>query len=107
MARSLFTPPWMYDRQGDWARPPAGIPATNSSSFWTGVVQQTKWAKEIHIVLDNLSAHKTKAVEEFLAENPQRPISFHADLLFMVQSSRDLVRQDSARRHRPRRFHFG
>lgn len=34
-------------------------------AFLTGVVQPAKWAKEIHIVLDNLSAHKTKAVEEF------------------------------------------
>jgi len=43
--------------------------------FLTGVVQQTKWAKEIHIVLDNLSAHKTKAVEEFLRQNPR--VRFH------------------------------
>jgi transposase len=43
--------------------------------FVTGVVRQTKWAKEIHIVLDNLSAHKTKAVEQFLQENPR--VRFH------------------------------
>jgi transposase len=43
--------------------------------FLTGVVRQTKWAKEIHIVLDNLSAHKTKAVEQFLQENPR--VRFH------------------------------
>ena len=44
-------------------------------AFLTGMVQQTKWAKEIHIVLDNLSAHKTKAVEEFLQQNPR--LRFH------------------------------
>jgi transposase len=43
--------------------------------FLTGVVQQTRWAKQIHIVLDNLSAHKTKAVEQFLQQNPQ--VCFH------------------------------
>jgi transposase len=43
--------------------------------FLTGIVQQTRWAKEIHIVLDNLSAHKTKTVEEFLRQNPK--VRFH------------------------------
>lgn len=43
--------------------------------FLTGVVQQTRWAKQIHIVLDNLSAHKTKAVEQFLQHNPR--VRFH------------------------------
>ena len=32
--------------------------------------------QEIHIVLDNLSAHKTKAVEQFLAEHPKVHIHF-------------------------------
>jgi transposase len=75
-------------------------------AFLTGMVQQTKWAKEIHIVLDNLSAHKTKAVEEF-AKEPAPPLSFHSHLLLLAQPSRTLVRQDSARRHRPRRLHLG
>jgi DDE superfamily endonuclease len=35
----------------------------------------TFWAKQIHIVLDNLSAHKTKAVKEFLEQNPR--VRFH------------------------------
>jgi transposase len=43
--------------------------------FLTGVVQQAKWAREIHIVLDNLSAHKTKAVEQFLQNHPR--VRFH------------------------------
>src|SRR5664279_5627983 len=43
--------------------------------FLSGVVRQTKWAREIHIVLDNLSAHKTKAVEQFLQHNPR--VRFH------------------------------
>jgi hypothetical protein len=32
---------------------------------------KAKWAPELHIVLDNLSAHKTQAVQQFLADNPQ------------------------------------
>jgi transposase len=43
--------------------------------FVTSIVGKTKWAKEIHIVLDNLSAHKTPAVQEFLAANPK--VRFH------------------------------
>ena len=36
--------------------------------FLTDIVGRTRWAKEIHIVLDNLSAHKTPAVQEFLEQ---------------------------------------
>ncbi len=43
--------------------------------FLRDIVQQTKGAQEIHIVLDNLSAHKTKTVEEFLRQNPR--LRFH------------------------------
>ena len=44
-------------------------------AFLSEVVKRTRWAREIHIVLDNLSAHKTKAVEQFLAEHPK--VHFH------------------------------
>jgi len=43
--------------------------------FLTGVVSKAQWAKEIHIVLDNLSAHKTQAVRDFLEANPK--VRFH------------------------------
>jgi hypothetical protein len=43
--------------------------------FLGEVVASAKWAREIHIVLDNLSAHKTKAVHEFLAAHPK--VRFH------------------------------
>jgi transposase len=32
--------------------------------------QRTRPYKEIHVIADNLSAHKTKLVSEFLAEHP-------------------------------------
>src|SRR6202162_478986 len=44
-------------------------------AFLKGLVERAEWAKEIHVVLDNLSAHKTKDVERFLAEHPQ--VRFH------------------------------
>jgi len=43
--------------------------------FLTDIVDRTRWAKEIHIVLDNLSAHKTPAVQEFLQQHPT--VHFH------------------------------
>ena len=45
-------------------------------AFLEGLVERTPtWAKEIHVVLDNLSAHKTKDVAQFLAEHPR--VRFH------------------------------
>lgn len=44
-------------------------------SFLTQLVAKTKRAREIHIVLDNLSAHKTQAVEQFLKAHPK--VRFH------------------------------
>jgi transposase len=43
--------------------------------FLAGLVSKAQWAKEIHIVLDNLSAHKTQAVRDFLEANPK--VRFH------------------------------
>jgi transposase len=44
-------------------------------AFLNEIVNKTPAHKEIHIVLDNLSAHKTQAVDEFLKENPR--VHFH------------------------------
>src|SRR5687767_4511155 len=44
-------------------------------SFLAHILDKTAAHKEIHIVLDNLSAHKTKAVSEFLEQNPR--VKFH------------------------------
>ena len=43
--------------------------------FLTGLTNKARWASEIHIVLDNLSAHKTQAVHEFLEAHPR--VRFH------------------------------
>jgi transposase len=44
-------------------------------AFISDLIKRARWAKEIHIVLDNLSAHKTKAVQQFLANHPK--VRFH------------------------------
>src|SRR3989475_1816286 len=43
--------------------------------FLRELVKKARWAKQIHIVLDNLSAHKTQAVREFLQQHPR--VRFH------------------------------
>ena len=44
-------------------------------AFLDGLLARTKWAREIHVVLDNLSAHKTKDVQRFLSAHPK--VRFH------------------------------
>jgi transposase len=44
-------------------------------SFLGELAEKADSAREIHIILDNLSAHKTKAVEEFLRDHPK--LRFH------------------------------
>jgi transposase len=45
-------------------------------SFLEQVVKQCRGRQEIHIILDNLSAHKTKKVEAFLQEHPNVKLHF-------------------------------
>jgi len=70
----LICGPGCEDRQdpGEDSETP---PSSEFISFLSELVSRARWAKEIHIVLDNLSAHKTKAVQEFLAEHPK--VRFH------------------------------
>jgi transposase len=49
--------------------------STEFIAFLNRLLSRTRWAKEIHIVLDNLSAHRTKAVEGFLTQHPK--VHFH------------------------------
>ena len=61
----------------------------------------------VHVICDNLSAHKTPQVEAFVAEHPRLHLRFHADLFVVVESSRTLVCQDRTRSHPSRRLSFG
>jgi transposase len=45
-------------------------------AFLQQLLGKARWAKEIHIVLDNLSAHKTQAVQQFLAQHPKLRFRF-------------------------------
>jgi transposase len=50
--------------------------STEFVGFLTELLRKAKWAPEIHIVLDNLSAHKTRAVEQFLTDHPKVRLHF-------------------------------
>jgi len=54
-------------------------------AFLNQVLSKARWAKEIHILLDNLSAHKTKAVKDFLGAASESALPLHADLLVVVE----------------------
>lgn len=45
-------------------------------NFLERLVAKGRWAKEIHIILDNLSAHKTKKVGEFLEAHSKVKLHF-------------------------------
>jgi transposase len=45
-------------------------------AFLTQLLAKAKWAREVDILLDNLSAHKTQAVEQFLAGHPKVRLHF-------------------------------
>jgi DDE superfamily endonuclease len=57
-------------------------------AFLQELVNKTRWAKQIHIVLDNLSAHKTKAVEGFSGAESESSVPLHTHLLVVVESGR-------------------
>jgi transposase len=44
--------------------------------FLDRLVVKTRWAREIHIILDNLSAHKTERVRAFLQTHPKVKLHF-------------------------------
>jgi transposase len=67
--------------------------------FLDQVVRLCQPKQEIHIIVDNLSAHKTKQVAEFLGRTPGSKTALHADLLFVVESGRELVRPHRTRRN--------
>lgn len=45
-------------------------------AFLTDLVSQQPDGQEVHVILDNLSVHKTKAVQEFLRERPNVHLHF-------------------------------
>src|SRR5437588_11765757 len=76
MARCRSTPLWMCEAAGCTAKRPPATPATSLwifSSKWLGCA---KPKQEIHVILDNLSAHKTQKVTSFLQKHPNVKLHF-------------------------------
>jgi transposase len=70
------------------------------------VVSGCKPYQEIHIILDNLSAHNDHSSRRVPESKYQREASFHAHLLFLAESSRNLVCTTGARSYRSWHLHF-
>lgn len=87
------------------ARPRQVIPAKMPSHI-EEVVTHCPAMQQIPIILDKLSAHKTRMVGEFPSEKLSCTVPLHTDILFMAQPCGALVRQDQARRHCPWCLHF-
>ena len=61
---------------------------------------------DVHIVMDNYATHKTAAVKAWLARRAHWHIHFDADLRFLDQSGRTLVRRTDAQAVAARRAHL-
>jgi transposase len=75
MAHCRFTPR-SIPRPGRFlARQPRDTSA-EFVAFLTDIVANQPNGKEIHVIADNLSAHKTKGVDQFLTEHPSVHLHF-------------------------------
>ena len=54
-------------------------------AFLRDIVAHQPAGQEIHVIADNLSAHKTKRVQEFLQRTSDGATALHADLLIVVE----------------------
>ena len=76
-------------------------------AFLTDIVAQPAQAAKRSTSSPTTSRRtRPSVVEQFLADASQRSSALHADLLVLAQPGRAVVRQDRARRDRPRRLHF-
>ena len=76
-------------------------------AFLEEVVSLCPPRQQIHIILDNLSAHKTQLVREFLEQNPRVQFHFTPTYSSWLNQVETLVRQNRTRGHRSRHLHFG
>ena len=76
-------------------------------TFLAEVVATQPEQREIHVICDNVSSHKTELVAAFLAEHRACADPLHADLLVLAQPGRELVLPHPARRDQPRHLHLG
>lgn len=78
-------------------------------AFLTDVISSQPKRREIHVICDNVSSHKTQrvAVYRLPRRASQRAPTRHADLLVMAQPGGELVLAHSARCDRARHLYFG
>ena len=57
--------------------PPRWATSTEFVDFLAQVVASQPLGRQIHLIADNLSAHKTKVVEDFLANHPKSAFILH------------------------------
>jgi transposase len=67
--------PWTRPPGESTAKPPLATPAKSLLLSSRKSSLCVPGRKQIHIILDNLSAHKTTSVREFLEQNPR--VQFH------------------------------
>ena len=65
--------------------------------FLSDLVATQPVRREIHVIVDNLSARKTKSVQGFLTAHPRVHLHFTPTYAVVAESSRALVWQDRAR----------
>jgi hypothetical protein len=65
-------------------------------AFLSELVSRASWAKEIHIILDNLSAHKDQSRRAVPGRAPQTALPLHSDLLVLAEPGRTLVCENPA-----------
>jgi transposase len=68
-------------------------------AFLTDVVATQPAEREVHVILDNFSAHKTLLVKDFLVEHPNVNLHFTPTYSSWAESSRKLVQQTPTRCH--------
>ena len=60
--------------------------------------------KTIHVILDNYAAHKTDKVQDWLARHPRWTFHFAADVVFVAERRRGVLRQTHATQAQARRL---
>ena len=73
--------------------------------FLGDVVATCEPGQHIHVILDNLSAHKTKTVTAFLDEHPNVRLHFTPDLFLVAESRGAVVLEGAAGRAGARHLH--
>lgn len=66
---------WIFKTGKVQAKTAEGYTREEFIAFICDLVNRSRRAKEIHTVLDNLSAHRTRAVQQFLADHAK--VRFH------------------------------